>query len=157
MVLTMIFITLAVGILTFAVITQPLYDVSASAKKTEGLSSTEELSPLEDRSSAESLLAVHQKYTIWLQDLEIELAAGKIDQQDFMRQRDILQQEDKKLLDQLSESDSSNVNENGQQVEKLISSRRMQRVERSAGFCVKCGSPLQRSDQFCPNCGLKLK
>ena len=151
MVLTTIFITLAVGVLAFAVITQPLYDVSTSEKKAEDLSSQAGLP------SAEGLLAAHQKYTIWLQDLEIELAAGKIDQRDFMRQRDILQQEDKELLNQLSEFDRSAVNENGQQVEKLISSRRMQRVERSAGFCVKCGSPLQRSDQFCPNCGLKLK
>ena len=151
MVLTTIFITLAVGVLAFAVITQPLYDVSTSEKKAEDLSSPAGLP------SVENLLAAHQKYIIWLQDLEIEHSAGKIDQQDFMRQRDILQQEDKELLNQLSELDRSAVNENGQQVEKLISSRRMERVERSAGFCVKCGSPLQRSDQFCPNCGLKLK
>jgi hypothetical protein len=46
---------------------------------------------------------------------------------------------------------------NGAEIESLISSRRMERIERSAGFCVKCGSPLQRSDLFCPGCGLKLK
>ena len=151
MVLTTIFITLAVGVLAFAVITQPLYDVSTSEKKAEDLSSPAGLP------SVENLLAAHQKYTIWLQDLEIEHSAGKIDQQDFMRQRDILQQEDKELLNQLSELDRSTVGEGGQQIERLILNRRMERVERSAGFCVKCGSPLQRSDQFCPNCGLKLK
>jgi len=151
MVLTTIFITLAVGVLAFAVITQPLYDVSTSEKKAEDLSSPAGLP------SVENLLAAHQKYTIWLQDLEIEHSAGKIDQQDFMRQRDILQQEDKELLNQLSELDRSIVGEGGQQIERLILNRRMERVERSAGFCVKCGSPLQRSDQFCPNCGLKLK
>lgn len=151
MVLTTIFITLAVGVLAFAVITQPLYDVSTSEKKAEDLSSPAGLP------SVENLLAAHQKYTIWLQDLEIEHSAGKIDQQDFIRQRNMLQQEDKNLLNQLSELDRSAVGEGGQQIERLILNRRMERVERSAGFCVKCGSPLQRSDQFCPNCGLKLK
>ena len=38
-------------------------------------------------------------------------------------------------------------------VEMLIASRRKQRQEKSAGFCPKCGRPVQKSDKFCSNCG----
>ena len=40
-------------------------------------------------------------------------------------------------------------------IEDLITKRRMQRAERSVGFCAHCGNPIQRSDKFCPKCGMK--
>jgi hypothetical protein len=42
------------------------------------------------------------------------------------------------------------------ELEMLIASRRRNRQEKSAGFCPKCGGPLQMSDLFCPKCGEKL-
>jgi hypothetical protein len=41
-------------------------------------------------------------------------------------------------------------------IEELISERRMERKERSAGFCSKCGRPVQQSDIYCPGCGEKI-
>lgn len=41
-------------------------------------------------------------------------------------------------------------------IEKMIIDRRRERVERSAGFCPKCGKPIQQSDQYCPGCGEKI-
>jgi hypothetical protein len=41
-------------------------------------------------------------------------------------------------------------------IEKMIDERRMERAERSAGFCSRCGSPIQQSDIFCPGCGEKV-
>lgn len=39
------------------------------------------------------------------------------------------------------------------QLEAKIAERRRQRNGKAAGFCPKCGSPLQKSDRFCPRCG----
>jgi septum formation topological specificity factor MinE len=39
------------------------------------------------------------------------------------------------------------------QLEVIIAERRRAREGKSAGFCHKCGSPLQISDRFCPRCG----
>ncbi len=41
-------------------------------------------------------------------------------------------------------------------LEALIASRRKQRLEKSAGFCPKCGRPAQKSDRFCSGCGAVL-
>ena len=41
-------------------------------------------------------------------------------------------------------------------LEALIASRRKQRQEKSAGFCPKCGRPVQKSDKFCSACGTVL-
>jgi rubrerythrin len=41
-------------------------------------------------------------------------------------------------------------------IEKMIQDRRMERVERSAGFCPCCGKPIQQSDNYCPGCGEKI-
>jgi len=70
MVTTSIFIILAVGVLAFAVITQPLYDISASELKSESIP------------QVESTAAAYRERMRWLYDLDIELFAGKIEQMD---------------------------------------------------------------------------
>jgi NADH pyrophosphatase NudC (nudix superfamily) len=44
----------------------------------------------------------------------------------------------------------------GDAIEEMVAARRRQREERSAGFCPKCGRPVQKSDQFCSRCGATL-
>jgi hypothetical protein len=39
------------------------------------------------------------------------------------------------------------------ELEALIAHRRRDRNEKAAGFCPKCGGPVQKSDRFCPKCG----
>ena len=41
-------------------------------------------------------------------------------------------------------------------IESMISARRMKRKEKSAGFCPKCGKLVLQSDRFCPACGKAL-
>jgi hypothetical protein len=41
-------------------------------------------------------------------------------------------------------------------LEAALAARRRQRNEKAAGFCPKCGKPLQKSDRFCPKCGAKI-
>ena len=39
--------------------------------------------------------------------------------------------------------------------EVMLAKRRRVRLEKAAGFCPKCGQPVQKSDRFCPKCGAK--
>ena len=41
-------------------------------------------------------------------------------------------------------------------LETMIAGRRRERNGKSAGFCPKCGRPVQKTDQFCPHCGKTL-
>jgi hypothetical protein len=41
-------------------------------------------------------------------------------------------------------------------LESMISARRRSRVNKSAGFCPKCGKPVMVTDRFCPSCGKSL-
>ncbi len=38
-------------------------------------------------------------------------------------------------------------------LEDLIAKRRAARQQKAAGFCTKCGKPIQQSDRFCSSCG----
>lgn len=41
-------------------------------------------------------------------------------------------------------------------LEILIADRRRKRNDKAAGFCPKCGRPVQKSDRYCPKCGTTL-
>lgn len=41
-------------------------------------------------------------------------------------------------------------------LEVMIANRRRQRNGKAAGFCPKCGGPVQKTDRFCPKCGATL-
>ncbi len=43
------------------------------------------------------------------------------------------------------------------EVEIMLANRRRKRQGKSAGFCHKCGGPIQKVDLFCPKCGEKVK
>lgn len=42
------------------------------------------------------------------------------------------------------------------ELESILAERRRARQEKAAGFCPKCGKPVQKSDRFCPKCGGKI-
>ncbi|HLE53498.1 MAG TPA: zinc ribbon domain-containing protein [Anaerolineales bacterium] len=60
--------------------------------------------------------------------------------------------EDESLLDQGPTSLATSDDE----VEARIAARRRERQGKSAGFCPRCGTPVQKSDLFCPKCGKQL-
>lgn len=41
-------------------------------------------------------------------------------------------------------------------LEALLADRRRERREKAGGFCAQCGGPVQKSDRFCPKCGVKI-
>jgi rRNA maturation endonuclease Nob1 len=145
MLLTSVFVIIAIGVLAFAVITRPLYDVTAMQ------------SELVEPATKESLMDDYDRHLAWMRDLDIELSAAKIDLADYTRQKAELQTESENLLSSVNLLENQREKAGGEVIEHMITDRRLERVERSAGFCVKCGRPLQRSDLFCPNCGMKLK
>lgn len=145
MLLTSIFLILAVGILAFAVITQPFYEAGVEPGT----------SPVSTDHKAQE--EAYQLRLLWLADLENDRITGKINQQEYERQKNRFQQEADQLLVEMSPDPEQDPQKQQGEVEGMIAQRRMQRVERSAGFCVKCGTALTVSDQFCPKCGEKLK
>jgi hypothetical protein len=53
----------------------------------------------------------------------------------------------------------TNGNGNGKskdELEEIIASRKRARKESAAGFCPRCGKPVQKSDKFCSKCGSTL-
>lgn len=44
-----------------------------------------------------------------------------------------------------------------EKLEIMLANRRRKRQSKSAGFCHRCGGPIQKVDQFCPKCGVKVK
>ncbi len=144
MVVFSIFILLVVGVLAFAYITSVFNHENQKSLIVSGGNSS---AGIEQR---------YQNMLGWLRDLENEYTSGKIDSQDYENQKSELEKEALKILEQKKASVKSNDSEE-RNVEEMIQNRRMERVERSAGFCVKCGMPLQKSDQFCPSCGTKCK
>ena len=154
-----IFILFALVLVTILYITWPLFEkvlINPPSQITTDLASLE--------SDRESILAS-------LQELDDNYAEDKIEDTDFQLMREALltrgsdvllriealrQPEidlpDDQAIPAPAPSDGDLMND---PIEAKIGERRRVRKERGAGFCPKCGSPLQKSDRFCWKCGLK--
>jgi NADH pyrophosphatase NudC (nudix superfamily) len=144
MVLTSIFIVIAVGLLAFTIIARPFHE-GVEDINTEQAVIDQELAALDVRCKT------------WLRDLELEFSSGKMDEVDYQQQKALLEKEIHHIEDRFARIRTEKLASSEKELETLISGRRMQRMERSAGFCVQCGAPLQQSDKFCSNCGMKLE
>jgi hypothetical protein len=125
-----------------------------------------------------ALLAEKDRVLDALQELDFDRALEKIPDEEYAAQRKSLLvhgTEALRELDQLEahsetkgaeerlveatsarhEAGSVNIGA-GDAIEDQIAARRRARDENSAGFCPKCGRPLQKSDRFCPKCGTAL-
>lgn len=128
-----------------------------------------------------SLMAEYDRAVNTLQELDFDNALGKVPADDYPRQRaellargaDLLRkldairpQEKKASRDAESRMEAAVASRRADSSEKksvavldddsletMISARRKTRKEKSAGFCPKCGKPVQVSDRFCPSCG----
>ena len=145
MVLTSLFIIISLGIVAFAIITRPFHEVALQEADSQ------------PRLPDEDWSAAHEKAAVWLNDLELEYSAGKLDEQDYDHQKSALEKEISRIEEQMFSIQQKTDLSDGKKIESMITDRRKTRVERSAGFCVKCGAPLTSSDLFCSKCGLKLK
>lgn len=169
----MLILALALGVGIF--ISLPLTRHSAGEKLVAGQKST---NPLDHQRSA--LLAERDRVLTTLQELDFDHALGKIPAEDYPIQRNAMMVKGADVLRQLDQIDPSNANtgaaedrleaavaarradlrrpvSNGtDDVEMAIAERRRLRQDKSAGFCPKCGKPVQSSDAFCAHCGVSL-
>jgi NADH pyrophosphatase NudC (nudix superfamily) len=128
-----------------------------------------------------SLMAEYDRAVNTLQELDFDNSLGKVPAEDYPRQRAELLSQGAELLRKLDElrprekktdrdaesrleaavasrrADSSAEKAvavlDDDDLESMIAARRKLRKEKSAGFCPKCGKPIQVSDRFCPSCG----
>lgn len=121
------------------------------------------------------LMAERDRVLTALQELEFDHVLGKIPEEDYPEQRTALLMKGAETLRQLDAYQPSSNQQSAEdrveaavaarrvvpagpikvddQLEVIIAERRRAREGKSAGFCHKCGSPLQLSDRFCPRCG----
>ena len=118
-----------------------------------------------------------------LQELDFDFNLGKIPAGEYPDQRTALLEKGADVLrklDELAPVASSAVNpeariekataagradagtktpsaeDNDDDLESMIATRRKEHKSKSAGFCPKCGKPVLVSDKFCPSCGKSL-
>jgi rubrerythrin len=125
------------------------------------------------------LMAEYDRAVNTLQELDFDNALGKVPVEDYPSQRAELLAKGAELLRKLdamqpqesgrdaesrieaavasrradSSAEKSAAMLDDDDLESLIAARRKTRKEKSAGFCPKCGKPVQVSDRFCPSCG----
>jgi rubrerythrin len=126
-----------------------------------------------------ALLAEYDRAVNTLQELDFDNSLGKVPAEDYPRQRaellamgaDLLRKLDamqpqKSSRDAESRMEAAAASQRADSsaqnmaatlddddLEAMIAARRKTRKEKSAGFCPKCGKPIQVSDRFCPSCG----
>ena len=126
-----------------------------------------------------TLMAEYDRTVNTLQELDFDNSLDKVPAEDYPRQRTELLAKGADLLRQLDalqpqkagrdaesrfeaavasgRADSSTTKPatalDDDDLESMIAARRKTRKEKSAGFCPKCGKPIQISDRFCPSCG----
>lgn len=137
----------------------------------------------QEASEVSSLLAERDRVITSLQELDFDFKLGKIPDEDYPSQRSILLRKGVDILRRLDTlapsivpagSAAADANtrleraaaagsaDAGSQlddasIESMLAARRAARPAKSAGFCPRCGKPVQVTDQFCSNCGKVLK
>lgn len=135
----------------------------------------------EEEHELSALMAERDRVINSLQELDFDFKLGKIPEDDYPVQRtsllqkgaDILRKIDSLAPQTVSAQDTetrleraiaarradaslARVEVSDDDLESMISSRRKNRTNKSAGFCPKCGKPVMVTDRFCPSCGKSL-
>jgi len=169
-----LFLILALFILVGLFVSRPFIEKKATAVT-------------KDEHDLSTLLAEKDRTLTALQELEFDSTLGKIPEEDYPAQRELLLQRGVEVLRRLDALQGQAVSDNAEKrleaaiaarraslsatpsgggngngthpddlVEALIAARRRNRQGKAAGFCHKCGRPLQQSDRFCPKCGTEV-
>jgi NADH pyrophosphatase NudC (nudix superfamily) len=174
-----IFLIVALALLVSLFISRPFFSRAASARLVEQKRQTD----VQTDHLRSTLLAERDRLLTALQELDFDNTLGKIPPEDYPAQRAELLTAGAEVLRKLDAVEqhhpSSSAEERIEQaaaahradasmrprlpsadqdeLETLIAARRRARQEKSAGFCPKCGRPLQQSDKFCSSCGTTIK
>ncbi len=168
-----IFLILGLAILVAIFIFRPFFEISDKKKL---ITSSVPVSENDQQHSI--LLAERDRVLRALQELDFDQALGKIPEEDYPVQRQFLLQRGAQILKALDELSGGNGDldqeavieaavaarradgvvrtEKNTDVEALITARKRQQKNESAGFCPKCGNAVKQNDQFCARCGFTL-
>jgi hypothetical protein len=154
-----LFIFFALVLLTILYISNPFYEKPHPISKTDVI-------PFDSR-----LLTEKEYLFNALNELEENYSEQKIGKEDYQIQRELYITKEIEVMEQLKRQaayrdslaaqdvNSSTKDAEGDimndPLEAIIGERRRIRKDRGAGFCSKCGGPLQKSDRFCWKCGNK--
>jgi hypothetical protein len=115
-----------------------------------------------------SLMAERDRVLSAIQELDFDHTLGKIPEDEYPIQREVLVKKGVGILRQLDEYEGVSKKTprkpspvppiaNDDEIEDLIASRRSGRKEKMGGFCPNCGNPMLLSDRFCPKCGQSVR
>jgi len=165
------FLLLALVIPVALFIARPLLDKEAAAVTPEEDIQEHELS---------ALLAERDRILTALEELDFDNALGKIPEGEYEPTRERLLAQGVEVLRKIDAIDPITADpemeerieaaiaerreatagtryavvvDADDEVELQLAARRRTREGKSAGFCPKCGRPIQESDRFCPKCG----
>ena len=135
----------------------------------------------EEEHELSALMAERDRVINSLQELDFDFKLGKIPEDDYPVQRTSLLQKGADILRKIdtlapqttsaqdtetrleraiaarrADAPLARVEVTDDDLESMISSRRKNRTNKSAGFCPKCGKPVMVTDRFCPSCGKSL-
>ena len=135
----------------------------------------------EEEHELSALMAERDRVINSLQELDFDFKLGKIPEEDYPMQRSTLLQKGADILRKIdtlapqatsaqdtdvrleraiaarrADASLARVEVSDDDLETMISSRRRNRTNKSAGFCPKCGKPVMVTDRFCPSCGKSL-
>jgi hypothetical protein len=157
-----IFLIIAIAALVAMFIARPF--VSTSAQSAGARRRSNEANP-----QRSILLAESERLMTALQELDFDYAMGKVPEEDYPTRRDSLRQAGANILRQLDNpapagksqqasrpAPAAPLSPEDEELERMIAARRRSHTEKSAGFCPKCGNPVQKSDKFCSRCGKTL-
>jgi len=167
---------LALFFLVVLFISRPLFESKTPL-------SSEYVSPNSNHDVSQ-LLAERDQIIESLRELEFDHSIGKIPEENYPKYRVAMLERGAKILSELdvvldqSQPDSLEERELDErleimiaaqkrgvildgttpddELEIMIANRKRSRQAKSAGFCSKCGSPVQTSDKFCPKCGATI-
>jgi hypothetical protein len=143
-----ILIILALAVLTIAFVSKPLverYSVFISQK--------------ERRLS--TLQAERERVLDAIQELDMDNAMGKLLQEDYDTQREILVSHGVEILKAIDGIQSPEAAKSGEvdletEIETAVTRLRGMRGILSSGVCDSCGGPVAKNHHFCPRCGAEL-
>ncbi len=140
----------------------------------------------EETLEASALMAERDRVIAALQELDFDYKLGKVPAEDYPAQRSSLVEKGAAVLRRLDEILPSAPRGSGRRldgsarieraaaagradgaaptddlsddrIETMLAARRADRRAKSAGFCPQCGKPILTTDEYCSNCGKRLK
>lgn len=148
-----ILFSLAMILLVAAYVLQPL----ASSGRAGDIDTDQELSALQ---------AERDRVLDSIQEVETDYSMGKVPEDDYQRQRNLLALQGAAILRSIDEiSSNGTFNDSGEELEEAVAELRgassvpdSQIAEADAhGTCPSCGEAIHHGDRFCSNCGEALE